>query len=245
MKAMITGATSGIGRSTAELLLLEGYQVVIVGRRSDRLQELAQRYEGRAIAEAVDLSDQQAVLDLARRHLDTEVLVNNAGGALGFDPAYQADLNDWMAMIAINITQLVALTHELLPPMVERGHGTIVNVGSVAGEFPYPNGNVYGACKSFVRQFTLNLRADLAGTGVRVTDVEPGLVGDTEFSLVRFKGDHEAAKSVYEGTKPLTPSDIAEVIAFVLKQPAHVNINTISLMPTDQGFGAFSVKRSG
>jgi 3-hydroxy acid dehydrogenase/malonic semialdehyde reductase len=171
------------------------------------------------------------------------VLINNAGLALNTKPAYDVPLEDWETMIATNIKGLVTMTHALLPAMVERGSGLVINIGSVAGRTPYPGGNVYGATKAFVEQFTLNLRADLVGTGVRATNIAPGLCGGTEFSNVRLRDDAAAAK-VYEGTQPLTADDIAETAYWVASLPPHVNINQIEMMPTCQGYGPLNIKRN-
>jgi 3-hydroxy acid dehydrogenase/malonic semialdehyde reductase len=172
-----------------------------------------------------------------------DLLVNNAGGAIGLDPAQSANLDDWDAMLDSNIKGLLYCTRLLLPGMIERGRGHIVNLGSVAAEFPYPGGNVYGAAKAFVHQFGNNLRADLLGTPLRVTDVQPGLVGGTEFSEVRFKGDKKRAAAVYEGTEPLTPEDVADAVHWVATRPAHVNINSVQLMPVCQAYGPLAVHR--
>lgn len=245
-KVVITGATAGIGRATARALHAAGWEVVAIGRRAERLAELSKELGGERIhTVAMDVRDGAAIGRLRAIAGVPDALVNNAGGARGLERADAAQLDDWLWMIETNVIALVRLTHLFLPDMVARGSGTIVNVGSVAGEFPYPGGNVYGATKAFVRQFTLNLRADLAGTGVRVTDIEPGMVGNTEFSLIRFDGDEERAHAIYEGMTPLGPEDVAEIIAFVLSRPNHVNINTISFMPTDQGFGPFAIARHG
>jgi 3-hydroxy acid dehydrogenase/malonic semialdehyde reductase len=173
-----------------------------------------------------------------------DVLVNNAGLALGLSPAWEADLDDWDQMIATNITGLVHMTRAILPQMVARDDGLILNLGSVAGEYPYPGGHVYGGTKAFVQQFSLNLRADLAGKNIRVTDIEPGMVGGSEFSQVRFNGDEERAAKVYEGISPLTPEDIAETASWLVSLPKHMNINRIEMMPTCQAAGPFAVKRS-
>jgi 3-hydroxy acid dehydrogenase/malonic semialdehyde reductase len=174
-----------------------------------------------------------------------DVLVNNAGGAIGLDPAQSASLDDWDAMIASNIKGVIYCTRLLLPRMIERGRGHIVNIGSVAGNWPYPGGNVYCGVKAFVQQFSLSLRSDLLGTPVRVTDIQPGLAGGTEFSQVRFKGDEKRAAAVYEGTDPLTAEDIAETIYWVVTRPAHVNVNRIEIMPVCQAFAPLAVKRKG
>jgi 3-hydroxy acid dehydrogenase/malonic semialdehyde reductase len=172
-----------------------------------------------------------------------DALINNAGLALGLDPAQSADVADWDRMVATNVTGVIHVTRALLPGMVARNHGHVVNLGSIAATYPYPGGHVYGASKAFVKQFTLNLKADLVGTQVRVTDIEPGLCGGTEFSAVRFGGDTDRAAAVYQGTTPLTAEDIAEAIAWVLHLPAHVNINRIEMMPTCQASGPLTVKR--
>jgi 3-hydroxy acid dehydrogenase/malonic semialdehyde reductase len=244
MKAMITGASSGIGEAIAINLHKLGYEVLITGRRQDRLTHLANRLGNeRVTTKVLDVTDNAQISEVVALAGEVDVLVNNAGGALGLANAQESELSDWLTMIATNVTGLTVLTHALLPQMVRRGSGIIINLGSVAGEFPYPGGNVYGAAKAFVRQFSLNLKADLAGTGVKVTDIEPGLVGDTEFSLVRFNNDKERAASVYANMTPLNPNDIADLVRYIVTLPSHVNINTVSLMPVDQGFGPFNVTR--
>ena len=180
---------------------------------------------------------------LPAKFAEVDVLVNNAGLALGLEPAADADVGQWEQMIQTNCTGLVYVTRAFLPQMVARGRGHVVNLGSIAGTYPYPGGNVYGATKAFVHQFSLNLRADLHGTGVRVTCVEPGLVGGTEFSDVRFGGDSERAAAVYAGTEPLTADDIAAAIEWATSQPPHVNINVIELMPVSQSFAPLQVDR--
>ncbi len=185
---------------------------------------------------------EDAIRGLPEKFAEIDVLVNNAGGALGLDPAQSASLEDWEGMIDANVNGVVYCTRLLLPGMVARNRGHIVNLGSVAAEFPYPGGNVYGATKAFVRQFSYGLRADLLGTNVRVTDIEPGLC-KTEFSEVRFKGDKQRAEAVYEGTEPLTADDIADAIHWCVTRPQHVNINAIQLMPVCQAFGPLAVKR--
>jgi 3-hydroxy acid dehydrogenase/malonic semialdehyde reductase len=184
-----------------------------------------------------------AALPEAWRRID--VLVNNAGLALGLSPAWEADLAEWDTMIATNISGLVHMTRAVLPQMVERDDGIILNLGSVAGEYPYPGGHVYGGTKAFVRQFSLNLRADLVGRNIRVTDIEPGLCGGSEFSKVRFHGDEAKAAAVYAGTTPLTPEDIAATVAWIIALPRHVNINRIEMMPTCQASAGFAIKRQG
>jgi NADP-dependent 3-hydroxy acid dehydrogenase YdfG len=186
----------------------------------------------------------EALASLPDGWRDIDILVNNAGLALGLEPAQEASLEDWDTMIDTNCKGLVTMTRKILPGMVARGRGTIINIGSIAGAYPYPGGNVYGATKAFVEQFTLNLRADLAGTGVRASAIAPGLSGGTEFSNVRFHGDDAAAARVYEGTIPLMPEDIAEAVYWIATLPPHVNINYLEMMPVCQGFSPFAIKRA-
>jgi 3-hydroxy acid dehydrogenase/malonic semialdehyde reductase len=174
---------------------------------------------------------------------EVEILVNNAGLALGLGPAHEATLSDWDRMVATNVSGLIHMTRALLPGMVARNRGHVVNLGSIAGTYPYPGGHIYGASKAFAKQFTLNLKADLIGTGVRVTDIEPGLCGGTEFSKIRF-GDEARAAALYQGTEPLTAEDIAEAVSWVVRLPAHVNINRIEMMPTCQASAPLAVKRT-
>jgi serine 3-dehydrogenase/3-hydroxy acid dehydrogenase/malonic semialdehyde reductase len=247
MIVFITGATAGFGAAMARIFAQNGHKVLISGRREDRLQALAAELGDAALPVVLDVTDRESIkaaldgLPAAWREID--VLVNNAGLALGVTPAHTSSLEDWDTMIATNISGLVAMTRAILPGMVDRGRGTVINLGSVAGDTPYPGGNVYGATKAFVEQFTLNLRADLVGTGVRATNLAPGLCGGTEFSNVRLKDDAAAAK-VYEGTQPLTAEDIAETAYWVATLPAHVNINRIEMMPTCQGYGPLNIKRN-
>jgi 3-hydroxy acid dehydrogenase/malonic semialdehyde reductase len=247
MIVFVTGATAGFGAAIARKFIHEGHEVVATGRRSDRLAALREELGPTLCAVELDVRDRDAVArlpdSLPEPFRAVDVLVNNAGLALGLEPAQRADLDDWDTMVDTNIKGLTYVTRALLPGMVERARGHVINLGSVAGEFPYPGGNVYGATKAFVYQFTLNLRADLAGTQVRVTDVEPGLCGGTEFSNVRFKGDDEKARKVYEGTQPLSAEDVAETIFWVASRPSHVNINSVQLMPVCQAFGPFAITR--
>jgi 3-hydroxy acid dehydrogenase/malonic semialdehyde reductase len=246
--ALVTGATSGFGRATAEALLRAGARVIAAGRRGDRLRELTSGHAGKVHPMVLDVRDRAAVeaaipaLPAEWRAID--VLVNNAGLALGLEPAQRASLDEWQTMIDTNCAGLVTVTRAVLPGMVERNRGHVVNVGSVAGTYPYPGGNVYGATKAFVRQFTLNLRSDLLGTPVRATSIEPGMV-ETEFSVVRFGGDAGKAGKVYQGMQPLTAADVADTILWCVTRPAHVNVNTLELMPVQQAFGPFSVHRDG
>ena len=244
----VTGATAGFGAATARRFVGEGAKVVASGRRFERLKALQQEV-GEASLYPLQLevrdraSIESALKTLPCAFSEVDVLVNNAGLALGIEPAHETRLEDWETMVDTNVKGLMYCTRLLLPGMVSRGRGHVINLGSVAGEFPYPGGNVYGATKAFVRQFSLNLRADLLGTPVRVTNIEPGLCGGTEFSQVRLKDERKAA-AVYAGTKPLTADDIAEVIYWVSSRPPHVNINTVQLMPVCQAFGPLAIYRS-
>lgn len=248
MIVFITGATAGFGQAAARRFAKDGAKIIGTGRREDRLQELKAELGDTFLPLAFDVSKREqvesAIAGLPAEFREVDVLVNNAGGAIGLDPAQSADLEDWEAMIDTNIKGLIYCTRLLLPGMVERSRGHVINLGSVAAEFPYPGGNVYGAAKAFVHQFSYNLRADLLGTGVRVTDIQPGLAGGTEFSQVRFKGDKKKADAVYEGTQPLTPEDVADSIHWVATRPAHVNINVVQMMPVSQAFGPLAVKRN-
>jgi 3-hydroxy acid dehydrogenase/malonic semialdehyde reductase len=245
--AFVTGATAGFGEAIARRLVRDGFRVVISGRRADRLQALAAELGDAALPYVLDVTDTKAIAALPGTlppdFANIDVLVNNAGLALGLGPAAEADLADWDRMVATNVTGLMHITRALLPGMVARDQGHVVNLGSIAGSYPYPGGHVYGASKAFVKQFSLNLKADLIGTYVRVTDIEPGLCGGTEFSQVRFGGNEEKAAAVYQGTTPLTAGDIAEAVAWVVQLPAHVNINRIEMMPTCQAPQAPAVKR--
>ncbi|MBO9538650.1 SDR family oxidoreductase [Herbaspirillum sp.] len=249
MVVLITGATAGFGAAMARKFAKNGHKVIAAGRRKERLDELVSELgAGNVLPLVLDVTSKQSIdaglASLQGEWQNIDVLVNNAGLALGVGSAQEAALSDWETMIDTNVKGLVTITHALLPAMVKRGSGTIINLGSTAGAYPYPGGNVYGATKAFVDQFTLNLRADLVGTGVRATNLAPGLCGGTEFSNVRLKGDDAAAAKVYEGTVPLTAEDIAEAAFWVATMPAHVNINYMELMPTCQGFGAFNIKRT-
>lgn len=247
MIVLITGATSGFGAEMAHKFAQHGHKVIATGRRKARLDALAKELGASVYPVVMDVSSKTSIKDalaaLPPDWQEIDVLVNNAGLALGIEPAQKASLEEWETMIDTNCKGLVTMTHLLLPGMVARGRGTIINLGSVAGAYPYPGGNVYGATKAFVDQFTLNLRADLVGTGVRATNIAPGLCGGTEFSNVRLKDDTAAAK-VYEGTVPLTAKDIAETAYWIATLPPHVNINYIEMMPTCQGFSPFAVKRN-
>ncbi len=244
--ALITGATSGFGNAIARRILRAGGKVVALGRRKERLNELETEFSGKVHSIALDLREtvalKKSIGEIPTEFSKIDILINNAGLALGLKGAHEADYQDWETMIDTNIKALVLLTNLLLPKMVEMPRGDVINLGSVAGSYPYPGGNVYGATKAFVHQFSLNLRADLLGKNVRVTSIEPGMC-ETEFSLVRFSGDVEKAAKVYEGVKPLSADDVALAIESVLKMPAHININRLELMPIQQAFSPFAVDR--
>lgn len=245
MIVLVTGATSGIGAAVAARFARDGARLVLAGRRTERLAALDLGVPTHVVS--LDVRDraavEAAVAGLPADFADVDVLVNNAGLALGLAPAQAASLEDWETMVDTNIKGVMYLTRALLPGMVARRRGHVVMLGSVAGTYPYPGGNVYGATKAFVAQLALDLRADLLGTGVRVTSIEPGMVGGTEFSDVRFHGDHDRAAATYQGLRPLGPEDVAEAVAWCAHQPAHVNVNRLELMPTAQAFGPFAVHR--
>ncbi|MBE1579181.1 3-hydroxy acid dehydrogenase/malonic semialdehyde reductase [Amycolatopsis roodepoortensis] len=243
----VTGASAGFGVEIVRRFAADGAKVVAAARSKDRLDKLAGELGENVLPFELDVRDADAVAalpgTLPAEFAEVDLLVNNAGLAKGLEPAHRAKLDDWDQMIDTNIKGLAHLTRALLPGMVERGRGHVINIGSVAGSYPYPGGNAYGATKAFVHQFSLNLRADLQGTGVRVTNVEPGLVGGTEFSVVRFEGDQSKADNVYKGTTPLTAADVAESVFWAASQPEHVNINVIELMPVVQSFSALHIHR--
>lgn len=245
--AFVTGASSGFGRAIATHFARAGWRVVAAARRLDKLESLRAEFPQQVLPLQLDVRDRAAIAaaveSLPAEFAAVDVLVNNAGLALGLEPAQRASLDDWQQMIETNCFGLVALTRALLPGMVARNRGYVINIGSVAGEYPYPGGNVYGATKAFVRQFSLNLKADLLGTAVRVTDIEPGLASESEFSLTRFKGDQTRAAAVYEGTEPLTAEDIADTVDWLVSRPAHVNVNTLSIMPACQAPAALNIHR--
>ncbi|WP_338845682.1 SDR family NAD(P)-dependent oxidoreductase [Massilia sp. W12] len=247
MIVLVTGASSGFGEAIARRFVAGGARVIAAARRSERLQALAADLGPALLPLTLDMRERSALTALPHslppEWREIDVLVNNAGLALGTELAQHASLDEWETMIQTNCFGLAALTHTLLPQMVARGSGLVINLGSVAGSYPYPGGNVYGASKAFVDQFTLNLRADLVGTGVRATNIAPGLCGGTEFSNVRMRGDDAAAAKVYQGTQPLSAEDIAETAWWIANLPPHVNINKIEMMPVCQGFGAFNIKR--
>jgi len=234
LTVLVTGASAGFGAAMARRFVRDGHRVIATARRADRLAALAAELGAAVLAFPLDVTDAAAVAALPgalpEGWREVDVLVNNAGLALGLGPSFAADITQWDTMVATNVTGLLHVTRALLPGMVERNRGHIINLGSTAGIYPYPGGHVYGASKAFVTQFSLNLRADLIGTGVRVTDLEPGLVGGTEFSSVRFGGDAARAAAMY---------------AWAVSLPAHVNINRIEMMPTCQAPAALAVKRAG
>ena len=244
--ALITGATSGFGAAAVRRFVAAGWRVIATGRRADRLQALVDELGADKVhAAAFDIRD-DADLDAAldawpAACRDIGRLVDSAGLALGTAPAQQASLEDWRTMIETNVLALVTVTRRLLPLLVER-KGAIINIGSIAGSYPYPGGNTYGGTKAFVRQFSLGLRSDLHGTGVRVTDIEPGMA-ETEFTLVRTHGDQAASDKLYAGAQPMTADDIAEQIFYVATLPPHLNINRLEIMPVTQSFAGFQVAR--
>jgi 3-hydroxy acid dehydrogenase/malonic semialdehyde reductase len=243
---MITGATAGFGEACARLFASEGWQLILTGRRAGRLEKLRAELGTKVHIIVQDVRNRQAVendlANLPADFLDVDVLVNNAGLALGLGPAQEADLDQWEQMVDTNIKGLMYCTRFILPGMVARNRGHIINLGSVAGNWPYPGGNVYGATKSFVKQFSHNLRTDVLGTAVRVTNIEPGLA-ETEFSIVRFKGDRDKAREFYKGTRPLSGEDIARIVVWAVDQPPHVNINRVEVMPVCQSCGPFKIHR--
>jgi len=238
MIIFVTGATAGFGQSITRRFIATGHKVIASGRRAERLKELKDELGDNLYTVQLDVRNRaaidEAIASLPAEWRNIDVLVNNAGLALGVEPAHKANIEDWENMIDTNNKGLVYMTRAVLPAMVERNVGHIVNIGSIAGSWPYLGGNVYGATKAFVRQFSLNLRTDLHGTALRVTDIEPGLVGGTEFSNVRFKGDDDKAGQVYEGTTALTAEDVTEAVYWVTTLPKHVNINTLEIMPVTQ-----------
>ena len=244
--AFITGATSGFGAAAARRFVADGWRVVATGRRADRLQALVEALGADKVhAAAFDMRDEaamRAAIDaLPPAFRDIDLLVNNAGLAQGTLPAQRALLSDWQTMIDTNIRALVAVTHALLPTLIER-RGAIINVSSTAANYPYAGGNVYGGSKAFVSQFSLGLRADLHGTGVRVTTLEPGMA-ETEFTLVRTHGDQAASDALYGGAQALTADDIADTIHWIATLPTHLNVNRLELMPVSQSFAGFQVHR--
>lgn len=244
---LITGASAGIGKATAELLAQEGHRLILTARRKEKLEEMAAGLGCPTHLLCFDLRDRAATLAAMQGLPDDwktiDVLVNNAGLALGLEPLETANMDDWQVMVETNILGLLAMTREVLPGMKARGRGHIVNLSSIAGTYHYAGANVYGASKAFITYLSLAMRADLLGSPVRVTNIEPGMV-ETDFSMVRFKGDAQRAGAVYEGVQPLTPEDIAETIRWSIAQPPHVNINRIELMTVMQAPSGFAVHRA-
>lgn len=244
MAILITGASAGFGEVMAKTFIQAGYSVIGSARRMDKLVALQKQLGEHFYPLMMDMNDENSIKSaLSQITQPIDCLINNAGLALGLNPAQSASWDDWATMMQTNMVGLTFLTHQVLPQMVARKSGYIINMGSIAGNYPYPGGNIYGATKAFVRQLSLNLRADLHGTGVRVTNVEPGLVGGTEFSNVRFKGDNQRAEALYENAHALTPEDIANTVLWLYQTPAHMNVNTIEIMPTTQSFAALNVYR--
>lgn len=243
--ALVTGATSGIGEACARVFVATGWRVVGTGRRQERLDalsaELGDGFHGAVFDVRDEAARDAALAALPEAFAGIDCLVNNAGLALGTAPAQKADLAQWKTMVDTNVTALISLTHKLLPALIERKAG-IVNISSVAATYPYTGGNVYGGTKAFVHQFSLGLRSDLAGTGVRVTSIEPGMV-ETEFTLVRTGGNRQAHDALYGGATPMTAEDIAATVLWIATLPPHLNINTLELMPVSQSFAGFQVAR--
>ena len=244
--ALITGATSGFGKASVQRFVDAGWRVIATGRRAERLQKLVDEFGADKVHPAAfDIRDagamDKALASLPAAFKDIDLLINNAGLALGTAPAQECDLEQWNTMIDTNVRALVTLTRKLLPSLIKR-KGAVINVSSVAASYPYPGGNVYGGTKAFVVQFSLGLRSDLHGTGVRVTSVEPGMA-ETEFTLVRTKGNQEASDKLYKGADPMTGEDIADALLWIASLPPHMNINRIELMPVNQSFSPFQVYR--
>ena len=247
MNVLITGASAGFGKALAERLVANGHRVIGCARRLDKLNALADTLGEAFLPVVMDVSDTpaipQIIADLPANFSQIDVLVNNAGLALGTEPAQNASLDDWMRMTDTNIKGLMAVTHAVLPAMVARDSGYIINVGSIAGSWPYFGGNVYGATKAFVKQFSLNLRADLIGTQVRVTNLEPGNVAGTEFSNVRYHGDDDKAAQVYDGFKTMTGDDIGDILLWLIESPAHINVNRLEVMPVAQTYNGLTIAK--
>lgn len=243
---LITGASSGFGEATARVLSKDGYRLILVARRIEKLEKIKQELGGEVLIKKVDVTNKDEVQglfnDLPEGFKDIDILINSAGLALGLDLAFDASLEDWERMIQTNNLGLIYCTHAALKIMKKRNTGLIINIGSTAGTTPYPKGNVYGATKAFVRQFSRNLRADLFGSDIKVSNIEPG-AAETEFSIIRFKGDLDRAKQVYENTRALSPIDIANTIKWIIDQPLRVNIDNIEIMPIDQTFAGMVTYR--
>ena len=243
----ISGATAGFGAAAARKFAADGARLVLCGRRIDRLEAIKKELNVPVHVLALDVRNraavEKAIAGLPKEFAAIDVLVNNAGLALGIEPAHKTNMDEWEQMVDTNIKGLMYLTRQILPGMVERKRGHVINLGSVAGKYPYPGGNVYAGTKAFVEQFSLALRSDVQGSNIRVTSIEPGMC-ETEFSLVRFQGDATKAAKVYEGMKPLSADDVAECIHWVAALPDHININVLEVMPVQQAFNAFNVHRN-
>lgn len=247
MAILITGASAGFGAAMCRTFVAAGYHVIGAARREDKLQQLAEELGEQFYPLEMDVSRtesiQNALNSLPENLSEIDCLINNAGLALGLDTADKADFGDWATMIQTNIIGLTFLTRQILPQMVARKQGYIINLGSIAGSYAYPGSNVYGATKAFVRQFSLNLRAELADKNIRITNIEPGLCGDTEFSNVRFKGDDQRAAEVYENVEFIQPQDIADTALWLYQRPVRMNVNSIEIMPVAQTFAGMKVYR--
>jgi 3-hydroxy acid dehydrogenase/malonic semialdehyde reductase len=245
---LVTGASAGFGEAICRRLIADGYQVIGAARRAEKLAALQAELGERFFAVVMDVTDQasidQAFQTIFARYATLDILVNNAGLALGVERAQVASAANWERMIATNVTGLALVTHQVLPRMVAANSGLIINIGSVAGTVPYPGGNVYGATKAFVKQFSLNLRADLAGSKVRVSNIEPGLCSGTDFSLVRLDGNAEAVAALYKDVDAIRPEDIADTVAWISQLPEHMNINSIEIMPVAQSYAALNITRN-
>ncbi|MCE3039193.1 SDR family NAD(P)-dependent oxidoreductase [Helicobacter anatolicus] len=236
MLAFITGASSGIGEAIARKFVEQNHQVILLARRKEKLLTLQKELGKQCLAILpCDINNTKEISAMLEVHgKDIDILINNAGLALGISNAQESSLKDWETMIETNILGLVKLTHLILPFMIEKNLGHIINIGSIAGTYPYPGSNIYGATKAFVKQFSLNLRADLIGKNIRVSNIEPGLTGGSEFSLVRFYGDKKRAENLYKNSQPLMAQDVAESVYWCASLPKHININRIEMMPTTQ-----------
>ncbi|RKS86050.1 3-hydroxy acid dehydrogenase/malonic semialdehyde reductase [Orbus hercynius] len=246
--AFVTGASAGFGTAICRQLITDGYKVIGAARRQDKLSCLAAELGSNFLPIQLDITQKDAVnnvlLTLPIGFKDIDILINNAGLALGMEPAYEANYDDWDTMVHTNIIGLIHLTRIILPTMVARNTGYIINIGSTAGNYPYRGGNVYGATKAFVKQFSANLRTDLFGKKIRVTNIEPGLCGGTEFSNVRFHGDVAQAKAVYDNVDAISAQDIANTISWLVNSPAHFNVNAIEIMPTAQVPAGLAVSKN-
>jgi 3-hydroxy acid dehydrogenase / malonic semialdehyde reductase len=245
---LVTGASAGFGAAICRRLVADGHRVIGAARRADKLAVLEAELGDRFSAVVMDVTDkasiEQACATIFQRFPRVDVLVNNAGLALGVERAQVASAANWERMIATNVSGLAQVTHQILPHMVAANSGLIINMGSIAGTVPYPGGNVYGATKAFVKQFSLNLRADLAGTKVRVSNIEPGLCSGTDFSMVRLDGNAEAVAALYQDVEAIRPEDIAETVAWISQLPEHMNINSIEIMPVAQTYSALTITRN-